>query len=143
MSISAQCLIELDVLGARECVALLGAAVVDDIVVILILSVFIALVGGGGGGALAVAWVVVKMVAFMGLALWLGARLIPRMAAFVDRLPISEGVIALVIVTVLLYSWAAEALGGMAAITGAFLAGLLFARTGFRRHIENWDHHWL
>lgn len=36
----------------------------------------------------------------------------------------------------LLYAWAAEALGGMAAITGAFLAGLLFGRTPLRPHIE-------
>ncbi len=43
---------------------------------------------------------------------------------------------ALVIVVILLYAWAAEALGGVAAITGAFLAGLLFTRTPLRPHIE-------
>jgi Kef-type K+ transport system membrane component KefB len=43
---------------------------------------------------------------------------------------------AMVVVVTLLYAWAAEALAGMAAITGAFLAGLLFARTQVRQRIE-------
>jgi Kef-type K+ transport system membrane component KefB len=136
VSISAQTLMELGVLRTRVGVALLGAAVVDDVLVILFLSIFVALAGGSGGGVVAVLWVLVKMAAFLGLAIWLGARIIPRLGSLVDRLPISEGVMALVIVVTLLYAWAAEALGGVAAITGAFLAGLLFARTPLRHHIE-------
>jgi Kef-type K+ transport system membrane component KefB len=117
-------------------IALLGAAVVDDVLVILLLSLFIAFVGGGEGGVLAILWVVARMGLFLALAAWLGARFIPRLATLVDRLPISEGVLALVIVVTLLFSWGAEFLGGIAAITGAFLAGLLFARTPLRLQIE-------
>ena len=135
VSISAQTLMELGVLHSRVGVALLGGAVVDDVLVILFLSLFVALAGGGGGGVV-VLWVLLKMAAFLGLAIWLGARIIPRLSSLVNRLPISEGVVALAIVVTLLYAWAAEALGGMAAITGAFLAGLLFARTPLRHHIE-------
>jgi Kef-type K+ transport system membrane component KefB len=135
VSISAQTLMELGVLHSRVGMALLGAAVVDDVLVILFLSLFVALAGGGGGGVV-VLWVLLKMAAFLGLAIWLGARIIPRLSSLVNRLPISEGVVALAIVVTLLYAWAAEALGGMAAITGAFLAGLLFARTPLRHHIE-------
>lgn len=36
----------------------------------------------------------------------------------------------------LIYAWSAEALGHMAAITGAFLAGLFFARSSFKDKIE-------
>lgn len=140
VSISAQTLMELGVLRSRVGMALLGAAVVDDILVILALSLFVALALGGGGGVIAVLWVLVKMVAFLGLAAWLGARIIPRLSSLVDRLPISEGVMALVIVITLLYAWAAEALGGVAAITGAFLAGLLFAPTPLRPLIETGVH---
>jgi len=140
VSISAQTLMELGVLRSRVGVALLGAAVVDDVLVILLLSIFVALTGGGGAGTGAVLWVLVKMVAFLGLAIWLGVLLIPRLGSLIDQLPISEGVMALVIVVTLLYAWAAEALGGVAAITGAFLAGLLFARTPLRHHIETRMH---
>lgn len=136
VSISAQTLMELGVLRSRVGMALLGAAVVDDVLVILLLSLFLALMAGEGGGALAVLWVLAKMAAFLGLATWLGARFIPHLGSLVDRLPISEGVMALAIVITLLYAWAAEALGGVAAITGAFMAGLLFGRTPLRPHIE-------
>jgi Kef-type K+ transport system membrane component KefB len=136
VSISAQTMMELGVLRSRVGVALLGAAVVDDVLVILFLSLFIALVEGGGGGILIILWVLTKMIIFLSLSTWLGARFIPRLAALIDRLPISEGIMALAIVITLLYAWAAEFLGGVAAITGAFLAGLLFARTSLRHHIE-------
>ena len=136
VSISAQTLMELGVLRSRVGLALLGAAVVDDVLVILFLSLFIALMGGGGGGVATVLWVLGKMVAFLGLATWLGARIIPRLSTLVERLPISEGVLALVITVTLFYAWAAEVLGGVAAITGAFLAGLLFARTPLRHSIH-------
>jgi Kef-type K+ transport system membrane component KefB len=140
VSISAQTMMELGVLRTRVGVALLGAAVVDDVLVILLLSLSIALIGGGGGGLASLLWVMVKMAGFLGLAAWLGALLIPRLVSWVERLPISEGVLALAIVTVLLYGWASEAIGGVAAITGAFLAGLLFARTSLRQHLEGGMH---
>jgi Kef-type K+ transport system membrane component KefB len=108
--------------------------------VILLLSVFSALLVGGNGGILAILWVLARMVAFLGLAFWLGEHVIPRLGALVDRLPISEGVMALAIAIALLYAWTAEVLGGVAAITGAFLAGLLFARTPLRHHIERGMH---
>jgi Kef-type K+ transport system membrane component KefB len=136
VSISAQTLIELGVLRSRVGMALLGAAIVDDILAILLLSIFLALVAGGGGGAVGIVWVLVRMVLFLVLATLVGMRLIPRLASFVQRLPISEGVMALAVVITLFYAWSAEALGGVAAITGAFLAGLIFARTPTRRTIE-------
>jgi Kef-type K+ transport system membrane component KefB len=136
VSISAQTLMELGVLRTRVGMGLLGAAVVDDVLAILLLSVFLALVTGGGGGAVAIVWVLVRMVAFLAIAAALGILLIPRLAGIVDDLPISEGLLALAFVIALLYGWAAEALGGVAAITGAFLAGLIFARTPLRRPIE-------
>ena len=140
VSISAQTLMELRVLRSRVGVALLGAAVVDDVLVILLLSLFIALVGGESGGVITVLWVLLKMATFLVLAFWLGMRLIPPLASLINRLPISQGVMALVIVVTLLYGWAAEALGGVAAITGAFLAGLLFSHTPLRLHIETGMH---
>jgi Kef-type K+ transport system membrane component KefB len=37
---------------------------------------------------------------------------------------------------VFLYAWAAEFVGGVAAITGAYLAGVLFSRTSFKSRID-------
>jgi len=134
VSISAQTMMELGVLRSQVGVALLGAAVVDDILVILLVSIFSAL-AGGGSGFWQVLWVLIRMLLFLAVAIWVGAKLIPRLPARVERLPISEGVMALVVVILLFLAWAAEALGGIAAITGAFIAGLAFARSPLHHHI--------
>lgn len=139
VSISAQTLMELGVLRSRVGMALLGAAVVDDVLVILLLSAFVAL-SGGNGSIWAIMWVLLRMVLFLGIALILGILVVPRLVNVVTHLPISEGVMSLVIVVTFLYSWAAEALGGIAAITGAFLAGVIFARTPARKAIEGKVH---
>ncbi|OGO39727.1 MAG: hypothetical protein A2Z04_08400 [Chloroflexi bacterium RBG_16_57_9] len=135
VSISAQTLMELGVLRSREGIALLGAAVVDDVLVILILSLFVAL-ADGSGGLIDVVWVVVKMVVYLGAAAVLGVRLIPAFTRWIDRVPVSEGLLAGAIVAMLAFAWSAEALGGVALITGAFIAGVLFARTPLRDRIE-------
>jgi Kef-type K+ transport system membrane component KefB len=139
VSISAQTLMELQVLRTRVGMGLLGAAVVDDVLVVLLLSVFMG-VAAGSSSLLSVLWVLARMVIFLVLAIWLGGKILPRLGALVERLPISEGVMALALAVTFLYAWAAEALGGMAAITGAFIAGLIFGRTPLREEIEHGMH---
>jgi Kef-type K+ transport system membrane component KefB len=138
VSISAQTLIELNVLRSRVGISLLGAAVFDDILVVLGLSIFTALtVGGASAGLGQVVMVVLRMLGYMLLATLLGMWLLPRLSRRIQALPISQGLIAFTMVTVLLYGWAAEVLGGMAAITGSFLAGLVFARSPVKERIEH------
>lgn len=140
VSISAQTLLELGVLRSREGLALLGSAVIDDVLAILILSIFLAVTSEGGAGVSSVGLVFVRMIVFFIVAAFLGARLIPRLAHWIEELPISEGVMAFVIITTLLYAWSAQVIGEIAAVTGAFLAGLFFARTSVRRTIERGVH---
>ena len=134
VSISAQTLLELGVLRSREGVALLGAAVVDDVLVILLLSVFIAVTASGAGGA-EIVLVLVRMVLYLGLATAAGLIFLPRLADWADEQPVSEGLTAFVLVVTLAYAWIAEVGGGLAAITGAFIAGLGFGRSHLRATI--------
>lgn len=137
VSISAQTLMELQVLRTRVGLGLLGAAVFDDILVILLLSVsFVFYSGSEAAGLGGVALTILGMVAYLAVAILAGFFLLPRLAIFVDRLPISQGIIAFTVVVMLFYAWAAEVVGGMAAITGAFLVGLFLARTPFKERIE-------
>lgn len=136
VSISAQTLMELKVLRSRVGIGLLGAAVFDDILVVLGLSVFIALTLGSGGLG-GIAWIAVRMFLYLGIAAALGMALIPNLSQRIDRLPISQGLLAFVVVVTLFYAWSAEVLGGMAAITGSFLAGLMFARSPLKERIES------
>ncbi len=135
VSISAQTLMELKVLKSRVGLGLLGAAVFDDILIILFLSGFLAVADGSSsvGGFLLILG---RMVAFLGLSVAFGMWVLPRLSRLTSRLHISQGVLTLAIVIMLLYSVAAELLGGMAAITGAFLAGLMFARSHEKERIE-------
>jgi Kef-type K+ transport system membrane component KefB len=140
VSISAQTLMELGVLRSREGLTLLGAAIIDDLLVILVLSLFVALTAGGAVSLAVLGWIVARMVLFLIAAVAVGAWLLPRAARWVGEQPISEGVLAFAVVVTLTAAWAAEALGGIATITGAFLAGVFFRRTYLYHTIEEGVH---
>ncbi len=137
IGISAQTLIELKVLRTKVGVSLLGAAVVDDSLAVLGVSVFLALQGSGSMDGLASGGLVfLRMLLFLVVASALGIWLIPRLSRLAEKLPVSQGLFAFAFITVLLYAWAAEVLGGMAAIIGAFMAGLFLARSPLKKRIE-------
>jgi Kef-type K+ transport system membrane component KefB len=129
---------ELKVLCSRLGVSLLGAAVFDDILVLLGLSIFLALAQPtSGSGWVPVLRIVLKMMLFLGGASLLGWWAFPKLSQRVSKLPISQGLISLAFVVLLLYGWGAEILGQMAAITGAFFAGLWFGRTAEKDRIHS------
>lgn len=134
VSISAQTLIELKVLRSRVGFGLLGAAVFDDMLVILLLSGFIAL--QTGGSTVEILMVLVKMIVFLSLSFAFGYWILPKISHVVQNLPIAQGTITLAIIILLVYGVSAEILGGMAAITGSFIAGLMYARTKEKFDIE-------
>ena len=142
VSITARTLMELGVLRGRAGVSILGAAVVDDVLVILALSGFLALATGSSdaSGVEVLALILGRMLLFFAIAIGIGYVLLPRIGRWVSDLPISENMATFALVIMLLYSWLAEYLGGVALITGSFMAGLLFARTDFRRTIEERVH---
>jgi Kef-type K+ transport system membrane component KefB len=135
VSISARTLMELGVLRSRVGLSLLGAAVVDDILSILVFSIFLALTTGSGG-LWGLVWLALRMALFLAGAVAFGLWVLPRLARWVERLSVSQGMLAFAIVILLVYGLAAEVVGEMAALIGAFLAGLMFARTPEKSQIE-------
>src|SRR5207245_10477653 len=75
-----------------------------------------------------------------GLAWVRGRRYLERLTGLVARLKVSQPVMALVVGVAFLYAWAAEYLGGIAAITGSYIAGVLFAQTSFKERIDRGIH---
>lgn len=136
VSISAQTLMELGVLRSRVGLGLLGAAVFDDILVVLLLSGASVVFGTAGEGTSLVI-ILVRMVLFLAGAAVVGLFILPTLLNRVADLPISQSVTTAALVIALLFAWASEALGGIAAITGAFMAGLFLARTPYVRQIES------
>jgi len=128
VSISAQVLLELGYLRTKEGNALLATALVDDVLAILLVSVTIAITGPGGevapGELLSI---VGRMVLYIGGAFAIAWFVVPRLMNWIaqhPRLSQAYGVPAFALVLMLLFAWSAEELGGVAAITGAFLAGV-------------------
>jgi Kef-type K+ transport system membrane component KefB len=137
IGISAQTLMELKVLKSKVGTTLLGAAAIDDTLGILGVSLFLALfLGGTSSGLPSVLVILFRMTLFLVVASTLGFWILPRLTNIIERLPISQGLIAFTFTTLLFYSWSAEVIGNMAAIIGAFLAGLFFARTSQKDTIE-------
>jgi Kef-type K+ transport system membrane component KefB len=136
VSISAQTLMELNALRSREGSTILGAAVIDDVLGIILLSVVVAFARAGGGTSGAeIGWIVIRMTLFFAGAIALG-RWFDPIAAWAGRLAVSQGLLAVVLVIAFLYAWAAEFVGGIAAITGSYLAGVLFAQTRLKSQID-------
>jgi len=140
VSISAQTLMELGALRSKVGASLLGAAVIDDTLVVLGISFFLAVLGGGGaedidaGGGILL--LIGQMILYLIIAIFIGIKILPRLARITERLPISEGVIAFAFTVMIFFAWSAEYFGHLATIIGAFLAGLFFARTPLKPKIE-------
>jgi Na+:H+ antiporter len=136
VSITVQTLIELGQLESMEGTTLLASAVIDDVLAIIALSAFVAIVGTSGGVS-GLGVVALQMAAFFAVAILAGGRVMRHALGWAARLPISAGLLAFAVVVTLVFAWASEALGHVAPITGAYLAGVLIARAGYREQIEH------
>lgn len=115
---------DLGVLDSNEAQIVLGAAVIDDVLGLIVLAVVSSIVSKGGVGAGEVAWIVFQAVAFLVGAVVLGRALSPRLARGLARVHAGEGMkFTLLLVLGLALAWAAHGIG-LAAILGAFAAGL-------------------
>lgn len=139
VSISAQTLIELKALRSRVGLSLLGAAVFDDILIILFLSVFLG-IQGGGETSTGIWLIVARMTLFLVFSVLLGLWGLPWLIRQTASLPISQGLLTVSLIVMFVYGIAAEFFGGMAAITGAFLAGLMLGRCPEKERIEAGTH---
>jgi Kef-type K+ transport system membrane component KefB len=145
VSISAQTLLELGALRSREGTTILGAAVIDDVMGIIALSLVIAFTGAGspardGLGVTEILLICVRMAVFFVLGWILGRRFLERITGWVRTLPASQPLMAFVLLVAFVYAFSAEYFGRIAAITGSYLAGLLFAQTRFKAEIDRGIH---
>ncbi len=123
VTVSTHVLRELGYLQGRIGSAILGAAVIDDIIGVIILTVVISIEGEGSAIELA------RLAIFIPVGLFLGYWFIRLAADRLELMDTREHRVIEVLALVLAFSWAAQEVGGLAAITGAYLAGVLFGRT--------------
>ncbi len=135
ISITAQTLMELNNLRGKVGLGLLGAAVVDDILVLLVYSVLLAVASGTAGWS-SIAGLILQIGLFFVITIGFGLKLLPSVTRWVSKRRISQGLVTFAIIILLVFSFLAQSLGHLAAILGAFLAGIMFSRTEEKGIIE-------
>lgn len=133
VSITAQTLMNLGELRSTAGSTILGAAVIDDILGLVVLSFVIALEprshSAAGSGWAGIGMTLARMAAFFLVAVGLGPRVVKWSFHRAKKLAGQHVVLGVALALAFFFAFLADALGGMAAITGAYLAGILVGFT--------------
>ena len=126
VGITARVLGDLGVMASRNARIILGAAVFDDILGMVLLAVVAGLASGAALQWFHLGVLAFEAVVFAVFMLFVGSRIIRPLRARVERLSTHNAPLIISLAICLLLSWLAAKIG-MAAIIGAFFAGLMFA----------------
>jgi Kef-type K+ transport system membrane component KefB len=135
VGITSAVLIQLGALGTRAARTILGAAVVDDILAMVLLAVAVGMAEQGGVDLASIAVVIAIAAAFVGFVALGGTRIVARWPNVFHAPSFSQSpLLPAVILCLGLAAFAAQI--GLAAIIGAFLAGMIVAETKDRHDFE-------
>jgi Kef-type K+ transport system membrane component KefB len=126
VGITARILADLHVLSARPARIILGAAVFDDILGMLLLAVVAGLSSGGGLHWLHLGILIGEATGFALFMMFVAPRIVRHIEPRVEQLSTQNASLIVALAICLLLSWLAAKIG-MAAIIGAFFAGMVFA----------------
>ncbi len=132
VSITVETLTEMGKLNTRVGINILGAAVIDDILGLVLISVLLAVKSGGGSS------VFVTMGGMAGFCLIavLAIVFLPKIVnKLTDKIQPNMTILTLALTGALFVAFIAESLG-IAAITGAYLFGLLLSQMSHKKYIE-------
>jgi Kef-type K+ transport system membrane component KefB len=133
VGIAARAFSDLGLVGSRPARVVFGAAVVDDIVTLVAIPVAIGVSGSRGAGGIAVA--VVGALAFVVLVSALGTPFFRRYARLLERPRLHRAPFVVSLALCLGLAALAEQVG-LAALVGAFLAGMALAETSERYELD-------
>jgi Kef-type K+ transport system membrane component KefB len=126
VGITARVLGDLRVLATRTAKIILGAAVFDDILGMVLLAVVAGLASESGLEWVHLGVLVVEAAAFALFMIFVAPHIVRRIQPRMDRLSIQNAPLIVALALCLFLSWLSAKIG-MAAIIGAFFAGLMFA----------------
>jgi len=127
VGITVRTLMEVRVLHTKVGMTILGAAVIDDVMGIIVLSILSGL-AFGGLSFLGIGETLALMGVFFVVVLFVGFKVAPRVITYVGRFNVDEIVLSIAFALVFLVAALAEKTG-IAAITGAFLIGLIASKS--------------
>lgn len=126
VGITARVLADLDMLATRPAKIVLAAAVFDDILGMLLLAVVAGVASSKGVQWTQLGLLLAEAAAFALFMIFLAPRIIRRVSPHFERAQTHDAPLVIALIICLALSLAAEKLG-MAAIIGAFFAGIAFA----------------
>lgn len=141
VGITARVLKDLGRLQSKEGQIILGAAVIDDVLGLIVLAVISGIISGAEIGQpmdiVSLLRLIGVAILFLGGSLVLGVFLIPKFMSRLAKLRTSGMMLISALLLAFILSYLADA-AGLAAIVGAFAAGLILEEVhfkGFREHI--------
>ena len=134
VSVTVATLKELGKLNSKVGTSIITAAIVDDIIGVILLSLFISL--DKGTGASEVGIVIGKMIGFFAAAGAIGVGLHFAINFLQKKRPHTRRIPILGFAVCFFFAYAAEKWFGVADITGAYVAGLIFATVKDREYIN-------
>jgi len=126
VGITARIMHDMNVMNTRAARIIMGAAVFDDIGGMILLAVVVALAAGGPTDYLQIGIVIAEAIGFALFMLFIAPRVLRRVEPELERLQSRNSQLILALAICLGLSVAAERIG-LAAIIGAFFAGMVFA----------------
>jgi Kef-type K+ transport system membrane component KefB len=133
--ITARVLQELGALERVEARIILGAAIIDDVLAMLLLGVVTALQTQAGIDVMHLLFVLLQAIGFVAVVALLGTKIMKKSSKLMEAPMDAESPLSISL-AICLGLAAAAAFSGLAAIIGAFLAGMLLAETQHRQDLE-------
>jgi len=133
--ITAAVLKQMGALRRTESRVILGAAVIDDILAMLLLGIVVAIQAGGSLRVSRLLVVAGEAIAFVLVVGWLGTLMMRRGSKWLERMRDPMSPLLIVLILCLGLAWLATRFG-LAAIIGAFLAGMIASETRQRAQLE-------
>jgi CPA2 family monovalent cation:H+ antiporter-2 len=113
---------------------LLGMLIVQDLAVVVLILLLPKLASSADSAVLELLWVVIKALLFIGVTLFLGARVVPQLMSRVEQLHSPE-LFLLTAVVLALGTASASAWLGLSPALGAFMGGLMLTETEFDHRV--------
>ncbi|MDY6915236.1 MAG: cation:proton antiporter, partial [Candidatus Cloacimonadota bacterium] len=136
VSVSVMTLIDMGKMKSIEGRTIVNSAIIDDIFGIILLTFIFGLTDDSVIQQSNLLFPIVKIVLFFVFALVAGYFIFKPFFINLKKFMMDNVAVSLAIALVLLYSWFAE-LTGLAAITGAYFAGLIIGQTQYKNTIQD------
>ncbi len=147
VGITARVIKDMRLMEVKESRIIIAAAVIDDVLGMVVLAIVQGMAGSGGDlDILDLALIIIKAVAFVIIAILVAKNVIPKIYDYFDernrkirnsgKVPYSYNKLIVAIIVCLAMSALAEIIG-LAAIIGAFLAGMMFADYAWEWELEH------